>query len=83
MSRTKSVPGIALGRWCTLGQTHYPVLGDKDPRREPPAIPSVRPAKISLRLAGRVNGGAGRAVAQADDGRRGMARPLRSEVIVD
>jgi hypothetical protein len=23
MSRTKSVPGIALGRWCTLGQTHY------------------------------------------------------------
>jgi hypothetical protein len=28
MSRTKSVPGIALGRWCTLGQTHYPVLGD-------------------------------------------------------
>ncbi len=30
-------------------------------------------AKISLRLAGR-------AVAQADDGRRGIARPLRSEV---
>jgi hypothetical protein len=27
MSRTKSVPGIALGRWCTLGQTHYRVLG--------------------------------------------------------
>ena len=73
MSRTKSAPGIALGRWGTLGQTHYPVLGDKGPRREPPAIPSCGlSAKISLRLAGRVNGGAGRAVAQADDGRRGI-----------
>ena len=45
MSRTKSVPGIALGRWCTLGQTHYPVLGDKGPRREPPAIPSAASAQ--------------------------------------
>jgi hypothetical protein len=32
MSRTRSVLGIALGRWCRLGQTHYPVLGDKGPR---------------------------------------------------
>jgi hypothetical protein len=31
MSRTNSVPGIALGRWCTLGQTHYPVLGAEGP----------------------------------------------------
>jgi hypothetical protein len=33
------VVGIALGRWCRLGQTHYPVLGDKGPgasrRRSP------------------------------------------------
>jgi hypothetical protein len=28
-----------------LGQTHYPVLGNKGPRREPPAIPSVRPQR--------------------------------------
>jgi hypothetical protein len=33
----KSVISIALGRWCTLGQTHYPVLGDKGP-----AIPAWR-----------------------------------------
>ena len=29
-SRTlRAFRGTALGRWCTLGQTHYPVLGDK------------------------------------------------------
>ena len=32
MSRTKSAPGIALGRWCTLGQTHYCAV---DPARVP------------------------------------------------
>ena len=32
MSRTKSVPGIALGQWCRLGQTHYWAV---DPARVP------------------------------------------------
>jgi hypothetical protein len=38
VSRTKSVLGIGLGRWCTLGRSERP-------RGEPPAIPSVRPQR--------------------------------------
>jgi hypothetical protein len=38
-----AVRGVKAPCWCRLGQTHYLVLGDKGPRREPPAIPSVRP----------------------------------------